>query len=333
MKQRDALSFSEFATAQADPRTPTPDAEAEFWQLLEIAARDPVLALPGLDDIAFTESPHADDARQIAQAIRVAELEGNKAYTLTALGQTLGGLGNWALSAEALENALAEDASYAEAWAYLGEAQQHLGQDGSEALLKARQLNPLSLAANLLQALELQRQGEHKEAKRFLLVAAQIDPQNPSVYVQLGHNLVLSGEIPAARTYYEQALTLAPQDVELWKILATYSLDNDIYVEEVGLPAARRALLLKPRDPDALVLMGRAIFLTSGQGAQAKSLFEQALEIEGEHLDAHLQLGLYLLGVSDLADAHYHLQEVLRHGLGSPEADLAVQILKDYFPR
>jgi tetratricopeptide (TPR) repeat protein len=331
LQDRGGLPFPEFATEQARPTTEIEALEADYDVLLEIVADEPRLALSLLDTLAFSESALAGEARRLAQDIRAAELQDNPAYTLTAVGQSFGRLGKWELSAEALQRAVVVDPGYAEAWAYLGEAQQHTGEGGLEALQTARALNPLSLAANLFQALYWQRQGDFAEAARYLRIALQIAPGDANLYAQLGHNAVLAGDVPEARNYYEQAVFVNPEDPEGWKLLAAYSLDNDIYLEEVGLPAARRALVLAPEDPGALVLMGRAADEVSGQRAEAARLFERALAIDAEHLGAHLYLGLLLLTGGEQDAAWVHLVRVQELAPESPEAAFAGGLLDTYY--
>jgi tetratricopeptide (TPR) repeat protein len=323
--------FEDFATEQARPTTEIEGLEAQYDVLLEIVAEEPALALSLLDQLAFTESDLADEARHLAQDIRAAELQDNEAYTLTAVGQSFGRLEKWELSVQALEQAVVADASYAEAWAYLGEAQQHVGEDGLEALQRARALNPLSLSANLFQALYWQRQANFAEAERYLRIALQIAPQDANLYIQLGHNAVLAGAVPDARGYYEQAVTLEPDSPEAWEVLAAYSLDNDIFLEDIGLPAARRALVLAPDDPQALVLMGRATDVVSGQRAGAQRLFERALTIDPRHAGAHLYLGLLLLNGGEPDAAWEHLVLVRELAPGSPEAEFASGLLDTYY--
>lgn len=332
LKSQDNLPFAEYATVQAQPKV-APQAEvAEYLRLLRRAAQEPELILAELDELAFSQSFFAIDVRSLAQTIRVAQLQGSPAYTFTAVGQFFARNDMWELSFLALQNAVATDTTYAEAWAYLGEAQQQTGGDGAEALNRARALNPLSLSANLFQALYWQRQDDFEEAARYLQIAVLIEPGNPDLYIQLGHNSVLSGDVPDAKTHYEKALAIDPENLELLKILAAYSLDNQIYVEELGLPAARRALLLAPRDPKALVLMGRAAFLSSGAERQAKDLFERAIELAPDHPAAHLHLGLYLIAGGEFLLAREHFEHVLLTSPGSTEAVLAQQVLEEYFP-
>ena len=332
VNKRQDLTFAEYATVQAQDKVVQQSAEADYLTVLRRAAQEPVDALAGLDGVIFSDSPFAEDARDLALAIRLAALQGDEAYSLTAVGQAFARLEQWDLSLVALQNAVEVDPEYAEAWAYLGEALQQTGEDGTEAIERAQELDPLSLSANLLAALYWQREGDFDEAGRYLNIARLVDPENTSIYLQLGHNAVLGGDVPGARIFYEQALALNPDNLDALKALATYSLDNQIYIDDIGLPTARRALVLAPRDPDVLVLMGRAIFLSSGQDEQAKTLFQNALELDPIHPGAHLHLGLYLIADEEFILAREHLEIIIQNGIGTAEATLAAQVLEDFYP-
>jgi tetratricopeptide (TPR) repeat protein len=331
LDERQDLSFAEYATVQAQDKVALQSAEADYLTVLRRAAQEPVEALNGLDAVIFSDSPFAEDARGLAQAIRLAALQGNNAYSLTAVGQAFARLEKWDLSLVALQNAVKADPEYSEAWAYLAEALQQTGKDGTEAIAEAQQLDPLSLSANLFAALYWQRQGDFDEAGRYLNIARLVAPDNASISIQLGHNAVLGGDVPGARIYYEQALVLNPDDVDILKALAAYSLDNQIYVDEIGLPAARRTLVLAPRDPDALVLMGRAIFLSSGQDEQAKTLFQNAMTLDPNHAGARLHMGLYLIADEEYLLAREHLELIVKNAPNSIEAAIAEQVLEDYY--
>jgi tetratricopeptide (TPR) repeat protein len=254
------INFTVYATIQAQPKNSLQAEESQYQHALRLASDDPFAALDLLNGIAFSESEFSEDARILSLAIRAAQIEDDLSYTYTVVGQALAQINAWDLSRSALEKAVEADPEYAEAWAYLGETQQQLGEDGLDALQKAKRLNPRSIAANLFLALYWQRQVDYDEAMRFLNIALFLDPENTQIVLEQGRTSLLAGNVLEARAYFEQAVDMAPEDLLLWKALASYSLDNDIYLEEIGIPASRRALILNAQDPEALLLVARASF-------------------------------------------------------------------------
>jgi len=312
--------------------TPTPAPtlspfESIFKQGLELAASDPLAAAPLLQEVAFSASSHADAARSVWQAIQAARLANDPAYTLTASGQALAAIGEWRLARLALLRAVELAPDYAEAWAYLGEAQQHNGEDGLPALLRAVELDPRSISARLFTALYWQRQGDFTEADQNLAVAAQLSPQDPMIQIQWGQNSVLKGDSPEALEHFQMALDLAPEDPAVWRALANYSVQSELYLAEVGLPNAQRLITGFPKDIQAIVLNARAYALL-GRPSTAAVFFRLAIKLDPEFVPAHLYYAIFLLANGDTQLARLHFNQVLALAPDGPEAQLAAYWLE-----
>ena len=91
-------------------------------------------------------------------------------------------------------------------------------------------------------------------------------------------------------------------------MLARLCLKYDLKIKEVGLPAARQAVLLAEEDPKALLLLGRAYF-QSGNLSIAIRFFNQASTLDPGSPEPHYYLGLLYLnqGNSDSAQAELEL--------------------------
>ena len=305
----------------------TPDPlEISFQQGLELAASDPLAALPFLQDVSFSSNPSAPAARKLAQAVQAARLAGDPAYTLTASGQALAAMGEWELARKAFLRAVELAPDYVEAWAYLGEAQQQSGEDGLPALKRALELNPDSLSAQLFSALYWQRQGNYRQAGLHFYVAALIAPADPYIQIQWGQNSVLAGDTSGARNHFQRAAELSPDNPEVQKHLVRYSLDTELYVEEIALPAAQKLLKDDPSDPEILTLLGRAhSFLEESEAARFYLL--RAVTLDPDYAPAQLYYGLFLLSSGERQEALLHLTKVLELVPGSHEADLASQAI------
>ncbi|MEX2162059.1 MAG: tetratricopeptide repeat protein [Anaerolineales bacterium] len=309
---------------------PTPDPRDQAYQQgLTLASTDPLTAVSFLDQVAFSDHPMAEEARTLASAIQAARLADDEAYLFTAAGQALAAIGEWQRSREALVKAVQLDPEYAEAWAYLGEAQYQNGEDSFPALQRALELNPDSVAAQLFNALYWQRQGDFLEANLHFYIASQLDPQSPSIYIQWGQNAMLAGEPVEARQYFEKAAELSPDDPAVWRALARYSIESELYVQELGVPAAGRVLIDDPEDVAALVLLGRAHILL-GDGQAGQDFLERALGIDANDPLPHYYLGLYFLAQDNIAAALPHLNQVIALAPDTEEAELAAELIVQY---
>lgn len=307
--------------------TPTPAPTADpldlsFDEALQLASSDPLAALPVLEDISFTSNANASSARRLAAAIQGARLADDEAYLFTATGQALASLAEWELARLSFVRAVEIDPAYAEAWAYLSEAQQQLGEDGLPALTRAIDLNAESLGVQLFAALYWQRQNDFERANLHFHIASLLAPTDPSVQIQWGQNAVLAGDVVDAKQHFQQAVDLAPDDLVVWRALAEYSLDAEILVEELGLPAAQHLLKAFPQDSEALTLMGRAHSLLEEEET-ARFYFERAISLGPSDASAHLHFALFLLSVGEVDEARDLLDQVIALAPGTPQAELA----------
>ena len=304
--------------------------EADYQAGLELAAKDPLQALPLLQGMAFSDHPDAESARRLAEAIQAGRLANDPAYLLTVSGQALAGIGEWRLAQEALLGAVQLEPSYAEAWAYLGEAQQQNGEDGLPALQRALDLNTQSLPALLFTALYWQRQQEYPRAALLYSRAAMMDPGNSSIQVQWGENSLLAGDVNTAREHFETAAGLSPDDLVIWTYVAKYSIDAEIYVEELGLPASLLVLREQPENAQAIVLVGRA-YLAIGNQVTAEVFLKRAAELFPDYMPAHYYYALFLLAKNEGSQAFVHLNKVIELAPGSEEANRAAELIVEYF--
>jgi tetratricopeptide (TPR) repeat protein len=247
------------------------------------------------------------------------------------VGQSLANVDEWGLAKEAFHRATLENPDYPEAWAYLGEAQYQTGEDGLASLERAIEFNPNAFATNAFMGLYWHRQGQPDLALVYLQTAAEIEPDNPSLQEDIAAVLVDLGNFAAALAHLVHLTELLPMESYSWQALARFSLDYDIQVEEVGLPAARQAVLIAPDDPLSQTLLGRAYMLTGNEHYPVR-FFTRALEIDGDYPDAHLYLGMYYLQYGERDTAQKHLELAKELGGEGPIGGLAQDILDRYFP-
>jgi tetratricopeptide (TPR) repeat protein len=139
------------------------------------------------------------------------------------------------------------------------------------------------------------------------------------------------GNFTAALAHLVRLTELLPMESHSWQALARFSLDYDVQVEEVGLPAARQAVLLAPDDPLSQTLLGRAYLLTGNEHYPVR-FFTRALELDSNYPDAHLYLGIYYLQYGEPENARFHLEVAKELDVDGPIGKLAQDILERYFP-
>lgn len=307
------------------------DAQAHYQLGLLLAAHEPESALTYLAQAVELDETLSQAVILLQRSLRPTPETDDSAYALLNAGQALASLGEWELAAEAFARAVAANPAYAEAWAFLGEARNQLGQDGLPELDTALALDPESLAANMLYALEQRRRGNYSLALVYFHAAAALQPENPAIQVEIGATLNLLGDFHAALGYFQHAAELAPREPVYWHLLAQFAYQNNTLIAEVGLAAARQALLLNDDDPVALDLMGFGYYLLGDFPTAQRFLF-RARELAPDDPRPWFHLGLVFLALGENQQAHAHLSRAISLDPASPTAEQALRVLTRYFP-
>ncbi|MFQ5615241.1 MAG: tetratricopeptide repeat protein, partial [Anaerolineales bacterium] len=328
-------TMGDYAAAIEDLRTiaqlaPT-NAQSRYQLGLMLAARQPEAALDYLIQAMEIDEELTSAVQVLQRSLRPSPKTNDPAYVLLNAGRALAFLDEWALAAEAFYQSTQANPNYAEAWAFLGEAREQLGQDGAAELEKAIELNPESLTANTLYALYQKRHGNPEIALVYLHAAANIKPENPAIQAEIGSTLDVMGDFNTALSHYLRATELAPRDAAYWHLLAFFSLKNSTQIEEIGLAAARQALLLDEDDPIALDLMGYGYYLL-GDMVTAQRFLQRSLEINPEYAPAMFHLGLRYLAQGDSSNARKQLLRAIALAPNTPTAEQAARILERYLP-
>ena len=311
------------------------NASAHYQLGLILSITQPEQAADQLSQAASQDTSFEAGLTKLQDALRQSSTIQDPAYQLTVTGQALSSLEEWFLAQAALERAVDYDPTYAEAWAYLGETRQHTGQEnGLEALQTAISLDPESYAANLLMSIYWNRNATPRRALPFLRTALKQDPNNLTLVENLAQTLVDAGMVEAGFDTLQELTDQSPEKPETWMMLARLSVENDIKVEEVGLPAARQAVLLEPEDPAATLMLGRA-YLLSENALLAERFFATTLQLDPQMAAPHLYLAIIYLNQDNHQPAKPHLMEALSLAEANGDqaiADQAEKFLKLYFP-
>ena len=276
---------------------PTTEASQTLGTL--IALQNPEAALSHLR-LAIDLDPRAASlATDLIGVIESARSEDNPAFTLAQVGQALARAGQWPMAATAFENALAQDPDYTEARAYFGLALDRSGQDGLAQLQLAAAQAPQAPLPRMLLGKHWLIMGEPERAIEAYEQAAVLAPEDPMLAIDLGAAYAAAGDIPSAKSAFQYATNLNPDDPTLWSLLAQFSIDYEIELNEIGLPAARQAVVLQPRSAAALDRLGYTHLLL-GNWTLAERFLVEAIQTDGDLASAHYHLGLLRLTEGDL---------------------------------
>jgi tetratricopeptide (TPR) repeat protein len=311
----------------AHPGQPT----ATYQLGLLLAAREPVAALPYLEQAAELDPSLEERTQELVSTIRAARFEQDAAYRLIVAGRALANLNEWRLADLAFTRAAEARPDYAEAWAYLGHAQERLGGDGQAALDQALELDPDSLAANLFAALHFAEAGRPELSLLYLHAAADLDPKRAEIQLELGNLLAEMGDLLSARRHYQKALDLAGSQAGVYRETAAFSVRYNVDVRELALPAARQAVLLEPKNPASLDTLGQ-VYFKLGDPVSAKRHYQRALKLDPLYAPAHLHLGLVDLLDGRTAEARQRFHQVLNLAPDSPAAVQAQRLLEGGAP-
>jgi len=312
-----------------------PEQASLRYQLgLLLATQNPEAALPHLVQSAELDSGFKSAAGSLQRSIRSARLAEDPAYLLLAAGRGLASLGEWNLAAEAFRQAIETHQDYAEAWAYLGEARQHVdpGQEaGYPELQRALELDPQSLSAHIFLSLYWQRHERYELAQESLQQAINVDVENPVLHTELGNLTAIQGDLVSALESYQRAIVLAPNDPAFRRYLVNFCLKYEYQLRTVGLQAARQAVILDSGDPANLDAMAQVLIKLDDQ-VNAERFLQRAIQSDPNFAPAHLHLGLVFLfqGQERRAYQEFNLARSLSEGTAT--AVQAERLLRSYFP-
>ena len=298
--------------------------------------------------LASSLDPGTDPAVQtLRAALNLSSTQPDASQQMVTIGRALGLVQEWDLSIAAFEKAITLNAENAEAWAWLGEAKQQTGdalpkehrddvseskgQGGLTELDRAVSLDHTSVVVRALRGLYWNRQGKYSQMLAEYLLAAEYEPTNPAWQAEIGNAHIKRGDLVAALKAYQRATELAPDESTYWRLLAVFCAENGVHLEDVGLPAAQKAVQLAPDDPLALDALGWT-YLSSGRYANAEKLLLDVVKRFPDHLSAHMHLAMTYLAQGNRAAAQDKLLYVQSADPNGTYGEMATQLLKRYFP-
>ncbi len=263
--------------------------------------------------------------------LNVADTQTEESQRLVTVGRGLGLVQYWTFAGEAFQRAIDADAGNAEAWAWLGEAEQQTGGDGRAALDQAIALDAKSPIVRGLRGLQWSRAGDYERMRAEYSLAARAEPENPAWQAALGDAHLKLGDLAAAIGFYKRAAELAPESAAYWRLLAMTCAENGVAVEEVALPAALKAAELAPNDAAVLDTLGFTYF-SSGRYASAEETLQAAIALDAGYWPASIHLAMNYLVQGNNPAAYDALVHVRDADIDGVYGEQARQLLRRHFP-
>jgi len=253
-------------------------------------------------------------------------------------GRALGLVKEWGLAIAAFEKAITLDKENAEAWAWLGEAKQQVsalsglkGESGLFELDKAVLFDHTSVVVRGLRALYWSRNQKYPQMLAEYSLAARYEPTNPAWQAGIGDAYAKRGDLISALAAYQYATELAPNESTYWSLLAVFCAENGVYLDDIGLPAAQKAVKISPDDPSALDALAQ-VYLASGRYANAEQVLLDLVERFPDHLSAHIHLAVTYLSQGNRSSAFEALTRVQSADPNGAYGEAAGRLLEQYFP-
>jgi len=265
---------------------------------LYTAVEDPASAAPALREMVRADGSRSGLALELLDVLTAEPGGSFAAYDFARLGQAFARWGEWRFAILAFEQALQAEPGYTEVRAYLGLALDQVGRNGLAELERASNEAPAAALPHVFLGQHYSTQGDAERATRELVIAANLDPQNPAIAAELGSAYAVNGDLDQALTAYLAATELAPDDARFWLLLAQFSLTYELQIEQLGLPAARNAVTLSGGSPAALDSLGYAQLL-QGNLILAERLIVQAVLDQPARAESLYHLGLLRIHQGD----------------------------------
>lgn len=218
---------------------------------------------------------------------------GRDPYVSALLGRALLEAQEWALAARQFKRALARRPDYSDAHAYLGCALDQMGyeREAGEHLSRAVALAPDSAVAHTLLGLHYKYQGDLPRARAELETAYDLDRDNPAICVEIGQTWATERRYEMAEIWLREAVSLQPDDSELWETLVRFYLEHHITASGKAVEAAAELVEMSPEDARAHDLRGWAAF-QAGDLEKARQHLQRAIALDPTLAAAHYHLGL-----------------------------------------
>jgi len=188
--------------------------------------------------------------------IEIIQQEENSIYQMILSGNLLASIGEWHYATAAYAYVTRMDPEYAEGWAFYGNALMNSGKDGYPALNKALSISPESVIAKAYLASYWRIRNDFVRSLEIYQELCNDEPNQAIWQQELGHTYLLAGNPEKALQAFIKTTKIEPGNAYYWINLARFCGDYKLDIQEIGLPAARQALLIDENNWEANDTLG-----------------------------------------------------------------------------
>lgn len=216
--------------------------------------------------------------------------EENPVYQMILSGNLLASIGEWEYASASYAYATRLDPEYAEGWALYGNALINSGRDGYFALNKALTISPKSIITRAFLASYWRSQNDFDRSLEIYQELSNDEPGQAIWQQEMGNTYILAGNADKALQAFIKTTKIAPGNSYYWINLARFCGEYKVEIQEIGLPAARQALLIDEKNWEALDSLGW-LFLILEDYTSAERFFTSAYKEAPESALVNLHLG------------------------------------------
>ena len=258
--------------------------------------------------LALGRMSRLEEAIEVLQT--AAELHFTQSHTHYDLGRVLFTDNRFEDAITAFEQAVELDPGIPHFHEALGDALKQVGRI-EEAVGEYREvvdLDPDNWQHRNLLGLALRQQGDHAQALEIFRKARELAPDASNLLFNLGWQLNHADLYDEAAEVFRHLLELTPQDGEAWLELAI-ALQGKGDIQE-ALGAYTKAIALRP-DTTAYYNYGTLLF-QQGLFDESITAFEQAIQRDETHAEAHGNIGVALMSKGEFEAAIPYCIEQIR---------------------
>ncbi len=267
------------------------------WKEIDPENKDLVLPLafsqiifePELSVTTITKSNNRKIQSLLPEIELIIEDE-NPAYQMILSGNLLASIGEWNYASAAYAYATRLAPEYAEGWALYGNALINSGKDGYSSLHKALTLSPKSIITRAFLASYWRTQSDFERSLEIYQELSSDEPGEAIWQQELGNTYILAGNMDKALQAFLNTTKIAPGDSYYWINLARFCGEYKVEIQEIGLPAARKALLIDENNWEAFDTLGW-LFLLLEDYTSAERFLSAAYKEAPESALVNLHLG------------------------------------------